>query len=127
MDDRALAQLAISLLDLTDLAADASEAGADDLCRTGSGGRDGGGVRVAGVRRPLRRTAGRHRCAGGDGASTSRPATNRLDRVAAVAAAAVAGGADELDVVLPYRAWLAGDEATAAAVLAAVRDERRRA
>ena len=41
-----------------------------------------------------------------------------------MAAAAVAGGADELDVVLPYRAWSAGDEATAAAVLAAVRDER---
>ena len=35
----------------------------------------------------------------------------------------VAAGADEIDVVLPYRAWLAGDVERAAEVLAAVRDE----
>ena len=42
---------------------------------------------------------------------------------AAVTAAAVAAGADEIDVVLPYTAWLAGDVQRAADVLAAVRDE----
>ena len=35
--------------------------------------------------------------------------TDPADAVAAVTAAAVAAGADEIDVVLPYPAWLAGD------------------
>ena len=39
-------------------------------------------------------------------------------------AAAVAAGADEIDVVLPYRAWLAGDIERAVDVLAVVRDRR---
>jgi deoxyribose-phosphate aldolase len=34
---------------------------------------------------------------------------------------ALADGADEIDLVLPYRAWLAGDVATAAAMVSAVR------
>lgn len=38
-----------------------------------------------------------------------------------LAARAVADGADEIDVVLPYRAWLAGDHERAAAVLDTVR------
>jgi deoxyribose-phosphate aldolase len=37
------------------------------------------------------------------------------------AAQAVADGAEEVDVVLPYRAWLAGDEAGALAVVEAAR------
>ena len=43
--------------------------------------------------------------------------TDRSDAVGAVTAAAVAAGADEIDVVLPYAAWLAGDVDHAAAVL----------
>lgn len=39
----------------------------------------------------------------------------------AEAKAAVAAGADELDLVMPYDAWLAGDEAAARAVMTSVR------
>ena len=35
--------------------------------------------------------------------------TDPADAAGAVTAAAIAAGADEIDVVLPYRAWLAGD------------------
>jgi deoxyribose-phosphate aldolase len=49
--------------------------------------------------------------------------TDPADRVAADAATAVAAGADEVDVVLPYRAWLAGDHQRGADVLAAARAE----
>ena len=45
----------------------------------------------------------------------------RAHASAVLAARAVADGADEIDVVLPYRAWLAGDMTRAAAVLDAVR------
>jgi deoxyribose-phosphate aldolase len=38
-------------------------------------------------------------------------------------AAAVAAGADEIDVVLPWQAWLAGDERAALAVVEAARAE----
>lgn len=44
-----------------------------------------------------------------------------LEQVAAMTAQAVADGAGEIDVVLPYRAFLAGDVAHAAAVLDATR------
>ena len=118
MDDaaRARAELAIAVLDLTDLSADTSEAGADALCqRAAAAGTaavcvwpafvarcverlDGTGVRVATVI---------------DFPTGDEP----LERATSVAAAAVAAGADELDVVLPYRAWLAGDVQTAAGVL----------
>ena len=124
MDDaaRARAELAIAVLDLTDLSADASEAGADALCQHAAAAGtaavciwpafvarcverlDGTGVRVATV--------------------INFPTGDEpLERATAVAAAAVAAGADELDVVLPYRAWLAGDVQRAADVLAAVRQE----
>jgi deoxyribose-phosphate aldolase len=49
--------------------------------------------------------------------------TDPADGAAAVTAAAIAAGADEIDVVLPYTAWLAGDGDRAADVLAAVRAE----
>ena len=45
----------------------------------------------------------------------------RAHASAVLAARAVAEGADEIDVVLPYRAWLAGDMTRAATVLDAVR------
>ena len=45
----------------------------------------------------------------------------RAHASAVLAARAVADGAHEIDVVLPYRAWLAGDMTRAAAVLDAVR------
>ena len=45
-----------------------------------------------------------------------------VGKVVAMTEQAIADGADEIDVVLPYRAFLAGDREAAAAVLDAVRD-----
>jgi deoxyribose-phosphate aldolase len=44
-----------------------------------------------------------------------------IDQVVATTARAIADGADEIDVVLPYRALLAGDEERVVAMLRAVR------
>ena len=124
MDDaaRAWAELAIAVLDLTDLSADASEAGADALCqRAAAAGTAAVCIWPAFVARCVERLDG----------TGVRVATvinfptgdEPLERATSVAAAAVAAGADELDVVLPYRAWLAGDVQAAADMLTAVRQE----
>ena len=120
--DAAVARRAIALLDLTDLGADTTADAAADASATG----------------PPRPPS--PRCACGRSSSSSAPrrlagtgvrvatvvnfpaGTDPAERVAAVTAAAVAAGADEIDVVLPYRAWLAGDTGRAADLLAAVRD-----
>ena len=49
--------------------------------------------------------------------------TDPAERVVAVAASALAAGADEIDVVLPYPAWLAGNTEAAVDVLTVVRQE----
>ena len=49
--------------------------------------------------------------------------TDPADRVAAVTASALAAGADEIDVVLPYPAWIAGNTEAAVDVLGVVRQE----
>jgi deoxyribose-phosphate aldolase len=120
--DADVARRAIPLVDLTDLGAETTEAAADVLCERAARAAvaavcvwppfvarcrkrlDGTGVHVATV---VNFPAG----------------TDPADRAAAVTAAAVAAGADEIDVVLPYAAWLAGDADHAAGVLAAVRAE----
>ncbi len=119
-EDAATARRAIPLVDLTDLAEDADEAGTERLCaRAAAAGvaavcvwprfvplavaaLDGTGVRVATV----------VDFPGGDDAVT---------HVGNETAAAVEAGVDEVDVVLPYRAWLAGDVEHATAVLETVR------
>jgi deoxyribose-phosphate aldolase len=122
MTDRELARLAISLLDLTDLGDDTSEAAADALCDRAS---DAGTAAVCVwplyVARCVERLAG-----SGVKVATvvNFPAgTDPPDAAAAVTAAAVAAGADEIDAVLPYRAWLTGEDDGAAAVIDAVRAE----
>jgi deoxyribose-phosphate aldolase len=119
---RDFARRAIPLVDLTDLGADTTVDAVGVLCdRAAAAGvaavcvwpqfvdqcartLRGTGVRVATV---VNFPAG----------------TDPADAAAAVTAAAVAAGADEIDVVLAYAAWLSGDVGRAAAVLAAVRDE----
>jgi len=114
------ARLAISVLDLTDLGDDTTSEAIAALCDRAVAGATaavcvwprfvaecasrvaGTGVRVATVV---------------NFPSGDEPA----DAVAAATREALAAGADEIDVVLPYRAWLAGDEATAAGVLDGVR------
>ena len=49
--------------------------------------------------------------------------TDAADAAGAVTATAIAAGADEIDVVLPYRAWLAGDMQRVDEVLGTVRAE----
>ena len=116
------ARLAIGLLDLTDLGADATAAAASALCdRAAAAGVAAVCVWPQFVELCVARLAG-----SGVKVATvvNFPAgTDPADMAAAVTAAAVAAGADEIDVVLPYTAWLAGDVRRAADVLAAVREE----
>ncbi len=115
----AAARRAIGLIDLTDLADDHSAEGIDELCRrarehttaavcvwpefvaTCATQLLGSGVRVATVV---------------NFPSGAEP----IDAVTMAVAAALADGADDIDVVLPYRAVLAGDLDQAAAMVAAV-------
>jgi deoxyribose-phosphate aldolase len=121
-DDRRSAALrAIGLIDLTDLADDHSPDGIDELCRRAREHRTaavcvwpdfvatcaaqlaGSGVRVATV--------------------VNFPSGDEpVDEVVASTRAALLDGADEIDVVLPYRAFLAGDEARAAAMVEVITD-----
>jgi len=122
MTDReriAAARRAIGLIDLTDLADDHSPAGIDTLCRrarehataavcvwpeyvaTCANQLRGTGVRVATV--------------------VNFPSGDEpIDAVTTAVAAALSDGADDVDLVLPYRAVLAGDVDRAAAMVAAV-------
>jgi deoxyribose-phosphate aldolase len=113
------ARRAIGLIDLTDLSDDHSSSGIDELCRRAAehgtaavcvwpefvarcvGLLAGSGVRVATV----------VNFPSGDEAVAD---------VVAVAAAALANGADDIDVVLPYEAFLDGDSERAGSMVAAV-------
>jgi len=120
--DGELARRAIALVDLTDLGADTTADAAATLCDRAA---------AAGVASVCVWPQFVEQCAGrlaGTGVKVATvvnfPAgTDPADAAAAVTAAAVAAGADEIDVVLPYTAWLAGDTDRAAAVLGAVREE----
>jgi len=113
--------LAIGVLDLTDLADDATEDGARELCaRAAAAGT--AAVCVWPRMVPL--------CVTPLSGSPVRVATvvnfpsgdEPLDDVAAMTADARTAGADEIDVVLPYRAFVAGDEGIAGALFDAVRE-----
>ncbi|HSP29047.1 MAG TPA: deoxyribose-phosphate aldolase [Ilumatobacteraceae bacterium] len=113
------ARRAIGLIDLTDLSDDHAPDGIDELCRRarehGTAAvcvwpeyvarcvelLDGSGVRVATV----------VNFPSGDEA---------VEDVIAMTQAALADGADDIDLVLPYRAFLAGDPAQAGAVVEAI-------
>ena len=119
LERTAAARRAIGLIDLTDLADDHSPDGIAELCRragehataavcvwpefvaTSATQLRGTGVRVATVV---------------NFPSGAEP----VEVVTAAVAAALADGADDIDVVLPYRAVLAGDLDQAAATVAAV-------
>lgn len=119
--DAEVARLAIGLLDLTDLGDDTNADAAAALCERARSASvaavcvwprfvalcvdtlEGSGVRVATV----------VNFPSGDEA---------LGDVLAMTSATLVDGADEIDVVLPYRAWLAGDVQTAGDVLDGVRD-----
>jgi deoxyribose-phosphate aldolase len=115
------ARLAISVLDLTDLGDDTSTGAVLILCGRAAAARtaavcvwprfvgeagaalSGSGVRVATVV---------------NFPSGAEP----VEDVVAMTRRALIDGADEIDVVLPHRAWLTGDEATSGAMLDGVRE-----
>ena len=123
-DERAeLAKRMISMIDLTDLADDHSPDGIDELC----------------ARAALHGTAAvcvwpEHvaRCAAELAGTRVRIATvvnfpsgdEPLSDVVGQTARALDDGANEIDVVIPYRSLIAGDTATVGALLDAVRARR---
>jgi deoxyribose-phosphate aldolase len=119
--DADVAKLAISLLDLTDLGEETDAAAAEALCKRA---RDAGVAAVcvwpAYVSLCVEKLAG----------TDIRVATvvnfpsgeEPVDDVLTATRLALDDGADEIDVVLPYRSWLRGDEEVATQVLGGVRD-----
>ena len=115
----AAARRAIGLIDLTDLADDHAPGGIDELCRRARG------HATAAVCVWPEYVA---RCAAQLRGTDVRVATvvnfpsgdEPIDTVTAAVSASLADGADDIDVVLPYRAVLAGDVDRAAAMVAAV-------
>lgn len=118
MSDTALALRALALLDLTDLSDDASEAGAIALCARATGGP----VPVAAVCLWPRFVGTARKALAG---TPVRVATvvNFPDGDTAIAPViretetALAEGADEIDMVLPWRAVLAGNTTGATAMI----------
>ena len=115
----AAARRAIGLIDLTDLADDHSPGGIDELCRRARGhGTAAVCVWPEYVARCVAQLRG----------TDVRVATvvnfpsgdEPIHTVTAAVSAALADGADDIDVVLPYRAVLAGDVDHASAMVAAV-------
>jgi deoxyribose-phosphate aldolase len=119
--DRDVARLAIPLLDLTDLADDTNADAVEELCDR---------ARVAGVAAVCVWPAYVALCIDALAGTEIRVATvvnfpsgeEPTDDVMAATSLALRDGADEIDVVLPYQAWLHGDEGAAAHVLDGVRD-----
>jgi deoxyribose-phosphate aldolase len=121
MSDRDVARLAIPLLDLTDLADDTTAGAAEALCAR---------ARHSGVAAVCVWPAYVAVCVDALAGTDIRIATvvnfpsgeEPADDVMSATGIALGDGADEIDVVLPYHAWLRGNEATAAHLLDGVRD-----
>lgn len=119
MDADRIARRAIGLIDLTDLADDHAPDGVDELCRRAAR------HRTAAVCVWPEFVA---RCAGLLAGSGVRVATvvnfptgdEPVEEVVAATRQALADGADDIDLVLPYRAFRAGDTARAGGMVAAV-------
>ncbi len=119
--DIELARRAIALLDLTDLTDDTSAAGIDRLCeRAARHGTAAVCVWPDFVRQSV--------AALSDTPVVVATVVNfpsgddRPHAVRVLTERALDDGADEIDVVLPYRAWMAGDERRAADVIDGVRE-----
>ena len=124
--DVELARRAIALLDLTDLTDDASVAGIDRLCERAAGhGTAAVCVWPDFVRQSVEALRGTPVLVA---TVVNFPTGDeRPHAVRVLTERALDDGADEIDVVLPYRAWMAGDEQRAADVIDGVRDAARAA
>jgi deoxyribose-phosphate aldolase len=121
LGDPDLARLAISLLDLTDLGDDTDADAVDELCdRAIDAGVAAVCVWPAYVAQCVERLDGYDIKVATvvNFPSGEEPADDVID----MTKRALADGADEIDVVLPYHAWLHGDEESAAELLDRVRD-----
>ena len=122
MSDAALARRALGLLDLTDLADDATAEGAQTLCRRAVSGP----VPVAAICLWPRFVA-TARAVLGDSAVRIATVVNfpagdtPIAPVLRETEAALADGADEIDLVLPWRALLAGETTAASAMVRTVK------
>ncbi len=121
-DSKSVARRALALIDLTELGDKATAAEVTDLCRRAVGPQ-GTVAAVCVWPRHVSLAAGHLRN------TKVRVATvvnfpsgdDSIEDVVALAHQCLVDGADEIDVVLPYRAFLAGDPARAASMIAAVR------
>lgn len=118
MSEEAIARRALALLDLTDLADDATEDGARDLCRRAVSGP----VPVAAVCLWPRFVATARKALAG-GAVQIATVVNfpeggtPIDPVIRETEEALEAGADEIDLVLPWQAVLAGETTAASAMV----------
>jgi deoxyribose-phosphate aldolase len=119
-DERRTAALrAIGLIDLTDLADDHSPDGIDELCRRARAHR----TAAVCVWPEFVATCAAHLTGTGVRVATvvNFPSGDEpVEAVTAATSAALRDGADDIDVVLPYRAFLSGDEERAATLVRAV-------
>jgi deoxyribose-phosphate aldolase len=119
--DPDMARLAISVLDLTDLGDETDADAVDELCdRAIYAGVAAVCVWPGYVPQCVERLSGTDVKVATvvNFPSGDEPVEDIID----MTRRALADGADEIDVVLPYHTWLHGDEETAAAVLDGVRD-----
>ena len=123
VDERkAVAQRAISLVDLTDLNDGSNHEAIDDLCKRAQ--TQFGNVGAICIWPRFVSHAKKTLSGTGIPIATvvNFPGGNQgVEMTTAETQSAVDDGADEIDLVLPYQALLAGDEATARAMLVAVR------
>jgi deoxyribose-phosphate aldolase len=122
-DVRARARRAISLVDLTELGDEATDADVVALCARAVGPHGA----VAAVCVWPRHVALAARSLAGTGVRVATVVNfpkgdDSVDDVVRLAQQAQANGADEIDLVLPYRSLLSGDKQRAAAMVTAVRD-----
>lgn len=122
---RALARRAIALTDLTNLDDTCTEGAVDALCAKAKGGDGVPPVAAVCVWPQFVRRA-KSRLSGSPVAVATvvnfPSGGEDVERVVEQTREALRDGADEIDLVLPYRAFLAGDEETARGMLAAVRE-----
>ena len=118
MDRRAVAARALALLDLTNLDDGCSEADVDALCQKAVGPA-GKAAAVCVWPRFVARSRANLRGTGVAVAAVANfpDGSADIDRAVAETRAIVADAGDEVDVVLPYAAWLDGDRDTAKALV----------
>ncbi|MBA3803890.1 MAG: deoxyribose-phosphate aldolase, partial [Acidimicrobiia bacterium] len=122
--DRSVAERVIALIDATNLADDCTDDDVIALCRSASGSDGDGGPTAAVCVYPQFVELARRELSPEVLVATvvNFPAgDDAVDHVLAETEAALAAGADEIDVVLPYRAFLEDRFDEAAAMIDAVR------